>query len=33
MFNLGIFISFWTKNEVGNRSFLLLNLVKDIAKF
>jgi len=32
MFNLGIFISLWTKNEVGNIVFLLLNLVQDIFK-
>jgi len=32
MFNLGIFISLWTKNEVRNIVFLLLNLVQDILK-
>jgi len=32
MYNLGIFISLWTKNEVRNIVFLLLNLVQDILK-
>jgi len=32
MFNLGIFISLWTKNEVQNNVFLLLNLVQNILK-
>jgi len=32
MYNLGIFIRFWTKNEVRNIVFLLLNLVQDILK-
>jgi len=32
MFNLGIFISVWTKNEVRNIVFLLLNLVLDNSK-
>jgi len=32
IFNLGIFISLWTKNEVRNIVFLLLNLVLDNLK-
>jgi len=32
MFNLGIFNRLWTKNEVGNMMFLLLNLVQGILK-
>jgi len=32
VFNLGIFISLWTKNQIRNIVFLLLKLVQDILK-
>jgi len=31
-YNLGIFISLWTKSEIRNIAFLLLNVVQDILK-